>query len=312
MLKSVLALVSLTLTFVNSAMAQTARWDDLANLPFPQNYPTKEAADRLRDELLFERAVQVYPWALPAVNLMAMKEGSEKVFGAGYNIFPVWKERLNPKTIVTTPNSDVIYAMTYVDVGKDGPLVIEIPPEQQGILDDFWQRPIAGPTVDGKFYAGDVGLAGPDKGKGGKFLVLPPSYKGDVPDGYFTYRSRTNNVFVFWRAFFTDPGDLGPPNKLIEQTRIYPLGKEAQAKPMQFPDASGVPLNMDYPFNGAFFDMLARFIDSETVDPMDADWRGMLAAIGIIKGKPFNPDARTRAILDTAAKTAFKMSRAMI
>jgi hypothetical protein len=76
--------------------------------------------------------------------------------------------------------------------------------------------------------------------------------------------------------------------------------------------ASGVPLNMDYPFNGAFFDMLARFIASETVDPMDADWRGMLAAIGIIKGKPFNPDARTRAILDTAAKTAFKMSRAMI
>ena len=125
-------------------------------------------------------------------------------------------------------------------------------------------------------------------------------------------RSRTNNVFVFWRAFFTDPADLGPPVKLIEQTRIYPLGKQTEANPMQFPDASGVPVNMDFPFDGSFFDVLARFIDSETVDPVDADWRGMLAGIGIIKGQPFKPDARTRAILDVAAKTAFKMGRAFI
>lgn len=309
---SVFVSIVSTIRIVTPAIAQNSRWEDLANVPFPNNYPTREAADKLRDELLFERAVQVYLWALPAVNLMAMKEGSEKVFGSGYNVFPVWKHRLNSKTIVTTPNSDVIYAMAYVNVGRDGPLVIEIPPEQQGILDDFWQRPVAGPTVDGKTYAGDVGLPGPDKGRGGKFLLLPPGYQGSVPDGYFVYRSRTNNVMVFWRAFFSDPNNLNPAVKLIEQTRIYPLGKEAQAKPMQFPDASGVPVNMDYPRDGAFYNMLARFIDSETVDPMDLDWRGMLAAIGIIKGQPFKPDAHTRAILDIAAKTAFKMSRAMI
>jgi hypothetical protein len=156
----------------------------------------------------------------------------------------VWKKRLNAKTLVTTPNSDVIYAMSYIDVGKDGPMVIEIPPEQQGILDDFFQGPIAGPTIDGKSYAGDVGLPGPDKGKGGKFLVLPPGYQGSVPEGYYTYRSRTNNVLVFWRAFFKDPADLAPPNKLIEQTKIHPLGKEAESKAMQFPDASGAPVNM--------------------------------------------------------------------
>jgi hypothetical protein len=308
--------VALSITTGSSAVAQEQRWNDLANAPFPNSYPTKEAADKLRDELLFQRAVQVYLWALPVVNLMAMKEGSEKAFGAGYNVFPVWKQRLNAKTVVTTPNSDVIYAMTYVDVGTDGPLVIEVPPGQQGILDDFWQRPIPGPTVEGKTYAGDVGLPGPDKGKGGKFLLLPPGYQGSIregtPDGYFTYRSRTNNVFVFWRAFFTDPTNLDPPNKLIAQTRIYPLGKEAQAKPMQFPDASGVSVNMDFPTDSSFFDMLARFIDREVVDPMDADWRGMLAGIGIAKGRSFKPDERTRAILTAAAKTAFKMSRVLI
>jgi hypothetical protein len=293
-------------------LAPDPRYDELANLPFPGNQPTAETAAKLHDELLFQRATQVYLWALPAVSMMAMKEASEQAFGGGYNILPVWKERLGAKTIVTTPNSDVIYAMGYVDVGQDGPLVIEIPPQQQGILDDFWQRPIPGPTVDGHAFAGDVGLAGPDGGKGGKFLVLPPGYDGEVPDDYFVYRPRTNNVFVFWRAFYDDPANLAPPVNLIEQTRIYPLGKESAAKPMQFPDASSVPVHMDFPFDAGFFDVLARLIESEVVDPMDVDWRGMLAAIGIVKGQAFAPDARTRAILDAAAKTAFKMSRVMI
>jgi hypothetical protein len=104
--------------------------------------------------------------------------------------------RLDAKTLVTTPNSDVIYAMSYVDLGKDGPLVFDAPPGLQGILLDFWQRPIPGPTIDGHAYFGDVGLPGPDAGKGGKFLLLPPGYKGDVPDGYYVYRSGTNNVFA--------------------------------------------------------------------------------------------------------------------
>src|SRR5208282_5477024 len=107
--------------------------------------------------------------------------GSEKVFGVGYNVLPVWKERLDAETLVTTPNSDVIYAMSYVDLGKDGPLVFE-PPNLQGILLDFWQRPIPGPTIDGRAYFGDVGLPGPDAGKGGKFLLVPPGYTGVVPD----------------------------------------------------------------------------------------------------------------------------------
>src|SRR5262245_58701565 len=91
-----------------------ARFDDLAKLPFEENRPTKETAQALRDELLFQRATQTYLWALPLINALGMKVGSEKEFGAGYNVLPVWKKRLNAKTLVTTPNSDVIYAMSYV------------------------------------------------------------------------------------------------------------------------------------------------------------------------------------------------------
>ena len=119
--------------------------------------------------------------------------------------------------------------MGYVDLGKDGPLVIELPPNQQGILDDFWQRPVPGPTINDHDFAGDVGLAGPDRGNGGKYLLLPPDYKGTVPADYFVYRPLTNNVFVFWRAFFTDPTKLAEPVQLIERTRIYPLGKRDSA-----------------------------------------------------------------------------------
>ena len=257
-----------------------AHWDEVSDLPFVENRPTKETAQALRDELLFQRATQTYLWALPLINTLGMKCGSEKVFGAGYNVLPIWKKRLDAKTLVTTPNSDVIYAMSYVDLGKDGPLVFEAPPKLQGILLDFWQRPI--PVDGGKFF-GDVGLPGPDGGKGGKFLLLPPGYKGAVPEGYFVYRSATNNVFIFLRSFYEDPKNLTPAVALIEQSKIYPLNGEANAKPMKFPDASGVPSNMLPASDGSAFDQLKQLVDSEGANLADPDALGMLARMGKLR-----------------------------
>ena len=282
------------------------RFDELANAPFEEGHPTAETARTLRDELLFQRATQAYLWALPLINTLGMKVGSERVFGAGYEVLPIWKKRLDAKTEVTTPNSDVLYAMSYVDLGRDGPLVMEAPPMLQGILLDFWQRPI--PVDGGKFF-GDVGLPGPDGGKGGKFLILPPGYAGEVPDDQFVYRSGTNNVFIFLRGFYQDPKDLAPAVALLEQTRIYPLNGKATARPMRFPDASGVPAGMLPVSDGSAFDQLKQLVDSEAANLADPDSRGMLAAIGIVKGQPFNPDSRAREILDLAARTAYKMSR---
>jgi len=277
---------------------------------FKSGYPTPEGAAKLRDELLYQRAVQSYLWALPALNMRAMKEGSEGKFGEGYNVLPIWKERLDAKTLVTTPNSDVIYAMGYLDLHADGPLVIEAPPGLQGILDDFFQRPICSVAkLRGKIWCGDVGLPGPDQGKGGKYLVLPPDYAGKVPAGFLAYRSRTYGVFVFWRGFFKDPKQLAAPVKVMEQTRIYPLGKRAYAKKMMFPDASGVAVNMLPPRDASAFDMLKRFIDAEYVDPRDMDMRGMLQSLGIVKDQSFDPDDHQHEILDKAARRAAEMGR---
>ena len=300
------AAVAAVLALAGPASAQADRFEALSSLPFVENRPTQETAQTLRDELLFQRATQTYLWALPLINTLGMKTGSEKVFGAGYNVLPVWKKRLDAKTLVTTPNSDVIYAMGYVDLGKDGPLVFEAPPNLQGILLDAWQRPI---PVDGGTFFGDVGLPGPDAGKGGKFLMLPPGHEGPVPDDCFVYRSPTNNVFVFLRAFYLDPKNLSPAVALIEQSKIYPLNGKDTARPMQFPDASGVPVTMLPISDGSAFDELKQLVECEGTSLADSDSLGMLASIGIAKGRPFEPDAKTRAILDHAARTAFKMSR---
>ena len=296
----------IVLLFATGCLAQTSRFDELANAKFEENRPTTETTRTLQDELLFERATQAYLYALPLINTLGMKNGSEKVFGAGYNVLPVWKKRLDARTLVTTPNSDVLYAMGYVDLAKDGPLVFEAPPGLQGILLDFWQRPI--PMDGGKFF-GDVGLPGPDQGKGGKFLLVPPGFKGSIPSGYFVYRSGTNNVFVFLRAFYQDPKNLAPAVAVMEGTKIYPLNGKAPVKAMQFPDASGVPANMLPPSDGTAFDQLKVLVDSENDDLASSDGMGMFASIGIVKGQPFSPDTNRRKILDDAARTGYKMSR---
>lgn len=305
----VLTMASLLALFAATTFAQNTLSRQLPNEIFFEGFPTAEATNLLADELLFQRAVQTYLWALPALSMYAMKEGSERIFGKGYNVLPVFKSRLNAKTLITTPNSDVIYAMGYLDL-RDGPLVIEVPPGLQGILDDFWQRPICSEgKINGRVWCGDVGLPGPDLGKGGNYLLLPPDYEGAPPDGYYTMRSRTYGVFVFWRSFFKNPTDLGPPVALIERTLIYPLGKKGSAEPMKFPDASNVPANMLFPRDGSAFDMFSRFINNEYVDPADMWMRGMAESLGIAKGSAFEPDTRMRATLDRAAQVAFGMSR---
>jgi hypothetical protein len=174
-------LVALLFVSFRTSHAQS-RFNELANLPFRENRPTEETANTLRDELLFQRATQTYLWAMPLLNTMGMRDGFNDSFGTGYNVMAIWEKRLDAKTRITTPNSDLIYGMVFANLAETGPLVFEAPPKLQGILLDFWQRPI--PVDGGKFF-GDVGLPGPDGGAGGKFLLLPPGYKGDVPVGYY-------------------------------------------------------------------------------------------------------------------------------
>ncbi len=133
-----------------------------------------------------------------------------------------------------------------------------------------------------------------------------------MPEGYFVYRSATNNVFVFLRGFYEDPKNLAPAVEHLERTKIYPLNGEATAKPMKFPDASGVPVNMLPISDGSAFVQLKLLLDKEGANLAGPDRLGDLAAIGIVKGQPFTPDAGTRKVLDQAAKTGYEMSRVLL
>jgi hypothetical protein len=298
-----------SLGLVSPAFADAERYQSLSNLPFEQNRPTPATAATLLEELAFQQATQAYLWAMPLLNTLGMKFGSEEVFGSGYNVLPIWKERLDTKTLVTTPNSDVLYAMSYVDMSETGPIVLDAPANLQGILLDFWQRPI--PVDGGKFY-GDVGIPGPDAGKGGKFLVLPPGYNGAVPDGYYVYRSGTNNLFIFLRGFYQDPNNLAPSVELMEQVKVYPLNlPEAERKPMKFPNASGVPANLLPRSDVTAFEQIKWLLDREGENLAGPDGLGLLANIGLIKGEPFSPSPDMRDILGDAAKTGYKMSRVL-
>ena len=283
------------------AQAETNHWKDLQSLPFEQDYPSKAAADRLHDEMLFHRSTQVVLWSMPAMTLWSMKKGSEAQFGEGSNVFPIWKDRLSAETLVSTPNSDVIYGMGYLDLKKDGATVIEVPPKLQGILDDFWHRPLT-----------DVGYVGPDKGEGGKYLILPPDYEGKLSKrGYYTFKSPTYNVFVFWRAFRDENGDSKEAVSLMEKTKIYPLSQKENPPKMLFPNGTGQPADMLYPMDYSYFEGLAEFVQEEAVDSEDWSMRGMMASLGIVKDKPFKPDAHMKEILTAGAEVAMKMAQAL-
>lgn len=264
------------------------------------NWLPQDEAEALRDELYYQRAIYAYMTMLPALNTIGMRDGSEEKFGAGYNVLPIWKDRMDSRTWVPTPNADVIYSMSYLDLKETGPLVVAAPPDVIGMFTDFFQRTIT-----------DVGAIGPDRARGGLYLLLPPDYQGHVPEGYFTFRSRTNNVFLFFRTVMEqgdDGPDPAPAVALAERTRIYPLWTvEKDVKPMEFPNASGQRIDMMYPVNNEYWTKLKEFVDYEPVTAIDPELRGVLASIGIVKGQPFEPSARQKELLQKAVETAPKM-----
>jgi len=273
-----------------------SHYDKLANLPFPNAYPTPESADVLHEELAFQRAVQTYLWSLPAMNMYAMREGQRKAFDDNSNTLMIAKDRIDYHLEYTTGNPDVIYAFAWLDLKKEGPTVLDMPPKLQGLLDDMWHRPIT-----------DIGAAGPDQSKGGKYLVVPADYKGTIPEGYYVVKSPTHGVFVFLRAFLVD-GKTDQGVALLEKSKIYPLSKADNPPKMKFPNLSGVLVPGDFPRDFEYFERLADFINYETVNREDFGMRGMLAGIGIVKGKPFQPDSKMKALLDKAGQVAFKMA----
>jgi hypothetical protein len=265
------------------------------------NWLDEQEAQKLRDELFYQRAIHAYMTMLPALNVIGMRDGSEAAFGSGYNVLPIWKDRMDARCWVPTPNADVIYSMSYLDLKETGPLVVAVPPEIIGMFTDFFQRTIT-----------DVGAIGPDRARGGLYLLLPPGYQGHVPDSYFAFESSTYNVFLFFRTVMGKGPDPKPAVAIAERTRIYPLWEEEKnIKPMTFPNGSGKRVDMMYPVDYSYWEKLKKFVDYEPVEAITPELRGVLAAIGIVKGRPFEPTKNQKRLLEKAVQVAPKMILAL-
>ncbi len=270
----------------------------LGTLHFFDGFPDDATVQTVYDNLDFQRGVQAFLAALPAAGFYAVRAGY-RTFGPDNQTVLITESLMDSRVLILVANTETIYNLAWLDT-KDGPLVIEVPPNVLGFIDDFWNR-----------YVADVGKPGPDRGEGGKYLLLPPGYSGAVPDGYFVLHSRTNGNTILFRGFIEN-GDLRPA---VENTkkhfRIYPLTRAANPPAMNFVDISGQYLNTVPATDASYFEQVASVVQEEPLESVDPETRGLLAAIGIRKDTTFAPDARMKSILADAAAVGNATGRAL-
>jgi len=258
-------------------------------LTFFDGVPTGNTSELVYDYLDRARGVDVYLDNIGPVSIYSLQVALNEQGANGANKVAIWEQLMDSRTPVITSNTSTMYAYTWTDLAKDGPTVIQIPPGMLGFLDDAWQR-----------YVGDMGLTGPDKGKGGKYLVIPPGYTGDIPDGYFLLKPPTNRNFLFLRGSIKNGLEAAVDN-FEKGLKIYPLKDKENPAPTELVNMSGRSFQTLFPNTFEYFDMLNTIVQGEPTDAIDSEIRGELAAIGIVKGKPFNPDARMTKLLTEAA-----------
>jgi hypothetical protein len=287
-------------------------------LQFQDGYPTGDTALRIRDELDYLHGVEAFMNSIQGVSLYALRKGFADA-GIKDGDFVYTSELMDSKSLFLTANADTVYFWGNLDL-SNGPLVVEVPPMVLGIFDDFWFR-----------WVGDFGLAGADKGQGGKFLLVGPGYEGTLPEGgYFVQHSRTNHITMLFRAFLEDNSPAASVARVKDTLKVYPyeagsfgnsvgsflagkapLVKGSDPTTPRLVEGSGVAMNTVPPNDFGHYEMLNALVQMEPAEALDTELAGQFAAIGIEKGKEFAPDARMRKILEQAVAFGNAASRTL-
>jgi hypothetical protein len=257
---------------------------------------TPPTPDELHERAVHRRAVEAVIWGMPVVNYHLMYQEMVRKTKGDFNQVLYWSRLLDWKNQTLTPNPDVIYLMPFFNTKDVGPVVLEIPPADDGVFNgsimDRWQAAIE-----------DVGPGGVDKGKGGKYLFLPPGFdKSKVPAGYIPMPSITYEGYALLRSVLKSGNDEDVAKAIAysKRVKLYPLSQAASPPETKFVDASGVEFNSLIPYDIRFFESLNEMVQAEPWLERDRAMIDPLKTIGIERGKPFNPDAKTKQVLNDA------------
>jgi hypothetical protein len=255
-------------------------------------------AAELEQRTIVRRAVEATIWGMPIASVDAMREAFFRDAGAKYDDILYFSKPADWKFQTTTPNASSLYVYFNFNT-KEGPVVLEFPAAVGaglfGTLLDAWQTPLV-----------DVGPKGEDEGKGGKYLLLPPDFKGEVPAGYISVRAATYNGYALFRAIPATQSevDVAKAIALVKQERLYPLSKAANPPEQRFIDIADKPFDGIVSYDESFFVRLARMVSEEPVQQRDLVMMGQLRSLGIEKGKEFRPNQATQVVLRSAVQEA--------
>src|SRR5262245_7595939 len=256
-------------------------------------------AAELAERAVHRRAVEAVIWGIPAVNYDLMLQEMLSKTDGKVNQVIYWGRPLDSKNQTLTPNPDSLYFMAFFNT-KDGPIVLEVPPgDANGSFNanivTVWQMPLE-----------DAGLLGVDKGKGGKFVVLPPGHKDSATDGFTPLQSDTFGGYMLFRSNFKShsPADVEAAIAYGKRMKVYPLAQAANPPATVFTDVKDIPFDSTIRYDASFFEHLARIVQNEHWLQRDRAMIDQLKSLGIEKGKTFRPDAATKALLTSAAREA--------
>lgn len=259
----------------------------LGKLEFFDGTPKKETAEKIYDFLDVSRGTEAFLNGIPAASVYALLEGFKEA-GMQPGELGLFEQLMDARSLFLTPNSTTMYGVAEIDV-KQGPIVVEVPPGVLGPMDDAYFR-----------FVTDIGITGPDEGKGGKYLFVHSNYEGDIPEGYFVAKTPTYRNLFFFRAFVKE-GDLkGTADTVKAKFRSYPLAKASNPPKQKFHNLSGKKFNTVHANDFKFFEELNAVIQYEPADAFDPELVGQFASIGIKKGQPFKPDVRMKKLLEEA------------
>lgn len=290
----------------------------IGTLEFTDGAPSRETAAAVYDNLDFTYAFRAFTDTYKGVSMQALHEGFQAA-GVGDNEVLIFSELMDAESLFLTANADTIYYLTFVNL-SDGPMVVETPPATLGTFDDMWFR-----------WVIDFGRPGPDRGEGGKYLLVGPNYDGYLPeDGFYVAHSGTNRVIMLGRSFLTNEDPAASVGVIKDNLKIYryapggvglsiarfleggvELDRNAEPKTPVFHEGTGLAMNTIPPSDYGYFEMLDRLVQSEAATALDPELMGPIAAVGIKKGETFAPDERMKGILEDAVKVANATGRTL-